>query len=242
MMSEEKKLNIEIKHILLFMCLIIQSCSLGGSKSFIKPDEIAYEDVIGFKQQDHYFYEWSKLSFKNASEPSVPSSIQAPTGLRIRWLGTAGYEISDDSTTILIDPFVSRPSPLKLLAKIKIDTAAVDRYILKPMQQDNLEAILISHAHHDHFQDVPFIMAQYPDNSKRPLLIGGQNAFALLKGYNDRCGIEWVESIGGLHDSRKKIIEFDRGKACLSDSLRPGCEVGRFGNFRISFRFGSYKL
>ena len=37
----------------------------------------------------------------------------AADGLRIRWLGTAGHVVQTASTTILLDPFLSRPGLLR---------------------------------------------------------------------------------------------------------------------------------
>ena len=44
-----------------------------------------------------------------------PRSSRPTSGVKIRWLGTAGHVIEGARTTLLIDPFLSRPSPLATL-------------------------------------------------------------------------------------------------------------------------------
>jgi len=150
-------------------------------------------------------------------------------------LGVAGYEVSDDSTVILIDPFVSRPTFVQLLNTIKIDTSAVRHYILAPLQKQNVKVILVSHAHHDHLQDVPYILAKYPSPKARPLVVGSQGVKDLIMGYTRGVGIKWVDAIGGLQDSQTKILAFSPGKkSCMQKSGNISCEVGTFGNFTIT--------
>ena len=134
--------------------------------------KISYSGVQGFASQKGPVIEWDSASANNEDEPRVAGSLLPSLGLRIRWLGVAGYEISDDSTVILIDPFVSRPTVVQLLSTIKIDTNAVKHYILAPLQMQNVKVVLLSHAHHDHLQDVPYILAQYPSPKERPLVVG----------------------------------------------------------------------
>lgn len=73
--------------------------------------------------------------------------------LRMRWLGTAGYELTVGKTIILIDPFVSRPGLLKLLLnrKLRVDEDAGQRYFPRA------DYILTGHSHYDHLMDVPEI-------------------------------------------------------------------------------------
>ena len=85
--------------------------------------------------------------------PSSSAIRLLPGGLRIRWLGTAGYVIDTTTTTVLLDPFVSRPSLARLsYARLRVDEAAVARYV--PAKVD---AVCCGHAHYDHLLDAPFI-------------------------------------------------------------------------------------
>lgn len=73
--------------------------------------------------------------------------------LVIRWLGTAGYVIRTEKTTVLIDPFVSRHSLLDVaLLPLDVRDVAIDRHI-----PDHVDAILCGHSHYDHILDAPRI-------------------------------------------------------------------------------------
>jgi L-ascorbate metabolism protein UlaG (beta-lactamase superfamily) len=85
--------------------------------------------------------------------PTSANPKLEPGGFRLRWLGTAGYIVETPKVTVLIDPFVSRPSlPRVALGKLRIDREAVERYI--PARVD---AVCCGHAHFDHLLDAPLI-------------------------------------------------------------------------------------
>jgi L-ascorbate metabolism protein UlaG (beta-lactamase superfamily) len=71
---------------------------------------------------------------------------------RIRWLGTAGHVVETGGATLLIDPFLTRPSPRQLLSPLVPDEAAVRARV--PARVD---AILCGHSHYDHLLDAPTI-------------------------------------------------------------------------------------
>ncbi len=221
-----------------YVCLLFLLLSLSGCTflrdSYAIPQEISYSNVQGFCPQKGEVIEWYSASRNNKDEPVVTASRLPPSGLKIRWLGTAGYEISDDSTVILIDPFVSRPTFRQLTKTITIDTSAVNHYILEPIPLQNLKVILVAHAHHDHVQDVPYILAQYSDPQKRPLVVGSQNVHDLIIGHKPGKGMEWLDSIGGLQNSKIKTLLFSPGKKECLQRYDIYCEVGTFGNFKIT--------
>jgi L-ascorbate metabolism protein UlaG (beta-lactamase superfamily) len=72
--------------------------------------------------------------------------------LRVRWLGTAGHVVESARTTLLIDPFLTRPSLIGLLRRLRPDEAAIAARI--PARVD---AILCGHSHYDHLLDAPTI-------------------------------------------------------------------------------------
>jgi L-ascorbate metabolism protein UlaG (beta-lactamase superfamily) len=68
----------------------------------------------------------------------------------LTWLGVAGVELCAEGSVLHIDPFFTRPGPLRLL--------------LNPLQsradacpEVQSDAILVTHAHYDHLLDVPRI-------------------------------------------------------------------------------------
>ncbi len=85
--------------------------------------------------------------------------------IHLKYLGTAGWEITNGEVTILIDPYISRlkigsgPSvsaddDRKSYARddyFESDTAVIDEIITKA------DYILVHHSHFDHLSDVPYI-------------------------------------------------------------------------------------
>lgn len=85
------------------------------------------------------------------STAPAPGAAPRPQ-VRVRWLGTAGFEISAAGTSILIDPYVTR--------------AKLGDCVMRPLAPDLAEiarvtpradAIVVGHTHFDHALDVPMI-------------------------------------------------------------------------------------
>jgi len=85
--------------------------------------------------------------------------------LKLKYLGTAGWEITDGDFTVLVDPYISRfklgngpsvsPEDTRatvLRSDIAVsDTVSIDSIITKA------DFILVHHSHFDHLADVPYI-------------------------------------------------------------------------------------
>lgn len=72
--------------------------------------------------------------------------------VRVTWLGTAGFSLEHEGTTILIDPYVSRVSYAAAITRpLASDLALVRRFAPKA------DAIVTGHTHFDHVLDVPTI-------------------------------------------------------------------------------------
>ena len=76
--------------------------------------------------------------------------VDLPDGLEIQWLGTAGFRLSFDSTTLLIDPYVSR-APLSTVVRRRPLTSDPD---LVAQLLPDADAVLVGHTHFDHAVDV----------------------------------------------------------------------------------------
>jgi L-ascorbate metabolism protein UlaG (beta-lactamase superfamily) len=73
--------------------------------------------------------------------------------VRVRWLGTAGHVVETATTTILIDPFLTRPSLLRTALR-PLRSAPEAWWSWLPPRVD---AILLGHSHYDHLLDAPAI-------------------------------------------------------------------------------------
>lgn len=72
--------------------------------------------------------------------------------VRVRWLGTAGFEIEHDGHVLLLDPYLTRASLSRCaVGSIAPDHAAIERHVRRA------DAIVCGHTHFDHVLDVPAI-------------------------------------------------------------------------------------
>jgi L-ascorbate metabolism protein UlaG (beta-lactamase superfamily) len=83
----------------------------------------------------------------------LAAPLPLPNGLELTWLGTAGFKLSYQGTSIWIDPYVTRLSLPQLVTRrvVRPSTEAIARWI------DKADAILVGHTHFDHALDVPAI-------------------------------------------------------------------------------------
>lgn len=100
------------------------------------------------------------------------ADLGLPEGLDLRWLGVAGFALSYEGTTVLIDPYVSR-RPVKDLIRRKVwgsDPVLLDQHV------PAADAILLGHTHFDHALDTPGIARR--DGAT---VYGGESAGTLMR-------------------------------------------------------------
>jgi L-ascorbate metabolism protein UlaG (beta-lactamase superfamily) len=109
----------------------------------------------------------------------------------LRWLGTAGWEIGDGKTVILIDPYISRifgpqppgRTPYERAAGDKRplygwddpavpDVAAIDAHVQRA------DFVLVTHTHYDHVLDVPQIALK-----THAVVLGTESTENVLRAY-----------------------------------------------------------
>ncbi len=168
---------------------------------------LSYGGVPGYDPELGPVLEWSE----QREGPRVSVSQSPPRGLRFRWLGASGFEMGDDRTTLLIDPFVSRPTGANPLAPLIIDSTSVDELILKPIGDRKIDAILVTHAHADHVMDVPYVISITTTDVQSPLLVGDPNTVALMESY----GVP----------THSRVLSFER------DTVH--YKIGEFGDFAV---------
>lgn len=101
-----------------------------------------------------------------AAQPVLSARRQGPpTGeVAFQWLGTAGWRVSTPSTTLLVDPYLTRfdtglaGGAFDATTTIEVDPAAIDAALGEPGSHSGaVDAVFITHTHWDHFADVPHI-------------------------------------------------------------------------------------
>lgn len=91
--------------------------------------------------------------FRPRAEFRPAAGSGAGAALALAWLGTAGWIVRSERTTLLLDPFLTRPGLARTaLAPLVPDEAAASRWL--PARVD---AVLCGHSHYDHLLDAPSI-------------------------------------------------------------------------------------
>jgi L-ascorbate metabolism protein UlaG (beta-lactamase superfamily) len=87
-----------------------------------------------------------------AFAPDVLGVKGAESGVKVRWLGTAGFELTCDEHTVLFDPYLTRASLARCVASpLRPDEAVLAHHLPRA------DAIVLGHTHFDHALDAPSI-------------------------------------------------------------------------------------
>jgi L-ascorbate metabolism protein UlaG (beta-lactamase superfamily) len=101
----------------------------------------------------------------------APDVLGLPPGVEVRWLGVAGFALTCEGTTLVIDPYVTR-RPVGDLVRRRVwssDPVLVDRHVPRA------DAVLLGHTHFDHALDAPAVARR-----DRAPVYGGASAVRLL--------------------------------------------------------------
>lgn len=137
----------------------------------------------------------------------APLIAKAGPGVRATFLGNTTILISDGTTHLLVDGFLSRPGGLKTIFGRIAPEKEVIADELKLAGITKLDAILVGHAHHDHALDAPEVSQQM-----HHALVMGSSSYAMIH-----------RGAGGMMDADHLIIV-------------PRCGATRkFGKFTVTF-------
>ncbi len=155
-------------------------------------------------------------------------------GVRVRWLGTAGHVIEGRTASILLDPFLTRPSLLRTAASRLVSRAdALAAYL-----PTRIDAIVVGHSHYDHLLDAPSIARR-----TGALLFGSRStcSFARAEGVPE-AQLREVPREGGTFEvagARVTFVPSLHGKIALGRVPFPG-EVR--SPPRVPARLHEYKM
>lgn len=81
----------------------------------------------------------------------APDQLGLPASVELQWLGVAGFALTCEGTTVVIDPYVTRCGIDALVRRrvVAADAGRLDRYVPRA------DAILLGHTHFDHALDTP---------------------------------------------------------------------------------------
>lgn len=88
---------------------------------------------------------------------ATAATLGLPPGLTVTWLGAAGFALTYQGTTLLVDPYVTRMSLRAMIGRTPIasDATRVAAWIT------HADAIVVGHTHFDHALDVPAIAKRF---------------------------------------------------------------------------------
>ncbi len=89
-------------------------------------------------------------------------SLNTYSQITFKWFGVTGFMLSDEKTTIVFDPAITRIGPLDYLPfrTVKTDEAEVD-YWMNRCGVKSASATFVNHAHTDHVIDAPYVVKKF---------------------------------------------------------------------------------
>lgn len=140
--------------------------------------------------------------------------------MKITYFGTTTLLFDDGIDQILFDTHFTRPSLAKYIAGAKAETnTALCDQLIKLHHIDRLKAIFVSHSHHDHVMDAPYIANKcsatvYGSSSAKNVAIGGgvpeENIVVFEEGRAYSVGSYKIRILKSLH-SKPTILNNDLG-------------------------------
>lgn len=193
-------------------------------------------------------------------QASAQENIAETSSLQFKYLGAAGWEISDGETVVLIDPYISRlkytdrghpDDERRAFARDDIavsDEALIDQTISKA------DFILVHHSHFDHLGDVPYIAKK--TGAK---VIGTETTMTILRAYgvpDDQLyavggGEDYqfenfsVRVIPSIHSALNEKHYFDSRRYDRNTELKAPLRINQFiegGSLMFLARFDNHKV
>jgi L-ascorbate metabolism protein UlaG (beta-lactamase superfamily) len=194
----------------------------------------------------------------------ISSLSIASAGVQLKYLGTAGWELTDGTSVVLIDPYLSRlkrstpnddilpGDTRKLFSGDDVavsDTATIDAHITRA------DFIVITHTHGDHAMDLPYIALK-----TGAMVIGTERTCAVARAYgvaNDKAmpvkggedlqlGTISIRVIPSLHGILRRAPNAPQGRpATTPGEVKAPLRVGDFaegGTLAYLIRIGGRQI
>ena len=150
--------------------------------------------------------------------------------LKVTYFGTTPLLFDDGKDQILFDAHVTRPSLAKYIrnARVSTNTSLCDE-LIGTHHMDRLRAIFISHTHHDHVLDAPYIANKcgakiYGSESARNVALGGNvpedSIVVFSHGSSFVIGDYRISVLRSLH-SKPTILNDDLGEPITEPLVQP---------------------
>jgi L-ascorbate metabolism protein UlaG (beta-lactamase superfamily) len=155
---------------------------------------------------------------------SPVTAVADDGGVRVRWLGVAGFSFESGDTVLLHDPYLSRPGLWESLFTLY----RPDPEVLTPLLAEDGPApemartrtVLIGHSHFDHLGDAPWIAQR-----TGATVAGSQTTVAISQGYGlpesqtrrVEPGDVWIEG-----PFRVRVVESRHAKVLFGRVPLPG--------------------
>jgi L-ascorbate metabolism protein UlaG (beta-lactamase superfamily) len=141
-----------------------------------------------------------------ASSATGESAPPAPPGLKVKFLGVAGFMLEYGGDAVLSAPLFTRPSMFEVTAGfVDSDPLGVDKH-LPASSLTNLRAVISGHAHYDHLLDVPTVL----DRAKTATLYGNRSAKNLLAAFAPDRAAKCTGAKKAPYDiARSRVVALD---------------------------------
>ena len=114
-------------------------------------------------------------------------SAQVPAVVVVKYLGVAGWEITDGKTVVLVDPYISRlsgppategPSPEGWASRLTQEDLAVPDTVAIEQRIGRADFVLLTHGHYVHLLDAPYIA-----RTRHAMIVGNESVGNIARAY-----------------------------------------------------------
>jgi len=131
-----------------------------------------------------------KLPVYTGEPGTFPLNKSEQKVIDIQYLGVGGYLFRYGKDALMTAPSITNPSLFKIatLTRLRTDEEIVDR-LLPPVE--DVEIILVGHAHYDHLLDVPYVMQKH---AKKAVVYGSETMGHIMAAAVDKSRIVTMDT------------------------------------------------